>query len=83
MRTFIASGLAAALVLSLATPALARTDAKTETATAEQGASGSTATAAPQGRKICRVIEMTGARTRNKRVCLTRAEWQKVERDDL
>jgi hypothetical protein len=83
MRTFIASGLAAALSLTLATAAVAAPEAKAEGASAEQSASGSTTLASSQERKVCKVIEMTGARTKNKRVCLTRAEWQKIDREAL
>jgi uncharacterized membrane protein len=79
MRTFIASGAAAALALLLATPALARTDSKAEAGT-EQSGSGA-ATAADE-RKVCKVLEMTGARTKNKRVCLTREEWRKIDDAD-
>ncbi len=80
MRTFIASGAAAALALLLATPALARTDSKAEAGT-EQSGSGA-ATAAADERKVCKVLEMTGARTKNKRVCLTREEWRKIDDAD-
>jgi hypothetical protein len=83
MRTFIASGLAAALAFSLAAPATAMADVtagtKTEAAAAtDQSGTSAGSTAAVQERKICRNLEMTGARTRTKRVCLTSAQWRKV-----
>nr|WP_295370939.1 hypothetical protein [uncultured Sphingosinicella sp.] len=86
MRTFIASGLTAALALSLAAPAAAladvRAEAKTEAAAAtDQGGASANTSAAVQERKVCKVLEMTGQRTKNKRVCMTSAEWRKVEDD--
>ena len=73
MRKITVASLAAALVLS-ATPALAaKTNAKDQAATEESGgATGSE-------RKVCKRLENSGTRMKNDRVCLTRAEWRKVE----
>lgn len=39
------------------------------------------AEAQPEERKICRRIETTGARTGGQRVCLTREEWRRIDRE--
>lgn len=36
---------------------------------------------AKQEKKICQTERMTGSRTRNTRICLTRAEWDRLRRN--
>lgn len=80
MRNLVAAGLAGILALSLATPVLARTEAKTETAAVAQVQGGGAATSGKaEERKVCRQLQMTGTRMKNQRVCHTKAEWQKIE----
>jgi predicted transglutaminase-like cysteine proteinase len=74
MRLITVTGLAAALALS-ATPAFAaKTSAKDQTVAQESGAS-----AEAGEKKICKRLENSGTRMKNDRVCLTKAEWRKVE----
>ncbi len=80
MRFTALIGLAAALAMSTATAATAAEAAKAgakEQVSAEAG--GTSTVAAPQERKICKTVETTGTRMKSNRVCLTKAEWQKVE----
>jgi hypothetical protein len=72
MRWITFTGLAAALVLSAAPAAAAKTSAKDQTLVQESAA-------AAGDRKICRRLQNTGTRLRNDRVCLTKAEWKKIE----
>lgn len=61
--------LAAALIASVASPALAQT-------TTTQGAQPATARAAQDPNEvICQKQEETGSRLVKKKVCMTRAEW--------
>jgi len=57
--------LSAAVALSLSTPVLAEDQA------GEQ--------AAPVQKKICRTEEVTGSLIAKRRICMTKAEWDKVE----
>jgi hypothetical protein len=72
MRSITFTGLAAALALSTAPAAAAKTSAKDQTLVQESAA-------AAGDRKICRRLQNTGTRLRNDRVCLTKAEWKKIE----
>ena len=49
-------------------------------ATAASGGQATEATG-KSDRLVCKRIDITGARTRSKRVCLTSEQWKKVERD--
>lgn len=73
MRSITFTGLAAALALSTAPAAAAKTSAKDQTLVQESAA------AAAGDRKICRRLQNTGTRLRSDRVCLTKAEWKKIE----
>ena len=74
MRLITVTGLVAALALS-ATPAFAaKTNAKDQTVAQELGSSADTAE-----RKICKRLENSGTRMKNDRICLTKAEWRKVD----
>ena len=75
MRFITVAGLAAALALT-ATPAFAaaKTSAKDQAGAQEAGGSVESGE-----RKICKRLEQTGTRMKNERVCLTKADWRKVE----
>ena len=62
---------AAALVASIAAAPVALS--------AEQPAPTEIKTAAAEEKKICRKTEVTGSRLGSKKVCKTKAEWQRVD----
>ncbi len=65
---------AAALALSAGTPALAAKSQSQQVAASEAGGGGG-----EKARKICRTFKNTVSRMKAEKVCLTRAEWKKVE----
>ena len=74
MRFITVAGLAAALAVT-ATPAFAaKTSAKDQAVVQEAGGSAESGE-----RKICKRMENTGTRMKNDRVCLTKADWRKLE----
>ena len=74
MRFITVTGLAAAIALT-ATPAFAaKTSAKDQAIAQEAGSSTESSE-----RKICKRLENTGTRMKHDRVCLTKADWRKLE----
>ena len=69
-RTAIFAPLAAlSLVAAGASPAFAKS----------QNEGAATSAGAKAERKICKTIDATGARTRSEKVCLTKAQWKKLD----
>ena len=90
MRLFVAAlPLIAAGTLSFAVPAVANENhdhgaaetQATEAQAAEAPAAAPAAAkpAAKEEKKICKTIAATGSRTGGQKVCMTRAEWKKVD----
>ena len=66
----------AALAMVAGTPAFA---AKSQTERQQAVASDSGGAGVDKGRKICRTFKNTVSRMKAEKVCLTRAEWKKVD----
>jgi|SRR6478735_1993298 hypothetical protein len=64
--------LAAAAAFAVSAPALAGDDAD---------AQASSGQAAPTEKKICRTETVTGSLVSKRRICLTKAEWDKLSAD--
>jgi hypothetical protein len=64
---------AAALAMVAGTPAFAAKSQNPQVAASDAGAGGAKA------KKICRTFKNTISRMKAEKVCLTRAEWKKVE----
>ena len=85
MRLFLAAlPLIAAGTLSFAVPAVAHEghDAQATEAPAGEAPVAAPAEAKPaakEEKKICKTIAATGSRTGGQKVCMTRAEWKKVD----
>lgn len=87
MRLSVAAlPLIAAGALSFAVPALANhgheqaTESHEAHAAAEAPAAPAAAKpAAKEEKKVCKTIASTGSRTGGQKVCMTRAEWKKVD----
>ncbi|MFC7498840.1 hypothetical protein ACFQRC_06365 [Enterovirga sp. GCM10030262] len=62
-----------------ATPALADKGEHAHANEAATEAEAPKAPAAKEEKKVCKTIETTGSRTGGKKVCMTRAEWKKVD----
>ena len=74
IKTIFAS--TAALALVAGTPAFA---AKSQGQSQQAVASDSGGGAGEKARKICRTFKNTVSRMKAEKVCLTRAEWKKVD----
>lgn len=84
MRLSVAAlPLIAAGALSFAVPALANHghEQATESHEAHAAAEAPAAAkpAAKEEKKVCKTIASTGSRTGGQKVCMTRAEWKKVD----
>jgi len=62
-----------------ATPALANNGEHAHANETAVEAEAPKAPAAKEEKKVCKTIETTGSRTGGKKVCMTRAEWKKVD----
>jgi hypothetical protein len=82
---FAAAMMAAAPALAQTAPPLTPTPSASET-TSETPTSGEAPSAEPNNdgsEQICRVIQRTESRLRSRRerLCMTRAQWEQMERD--
>ena len=68
---------AAALAMAAGTPAFAAKNQNQQIAAAESGSGG------VKARVTCRSFARTGTRVKREKVCLTRANWKKFEREEL
>jgi hypothetical protein len=66
----------AALAMVAGTPAFAAKSQSQQLAASEAGGGGG-----EKARKICRTFKNTVSRMKAEKVCLTRAEWKKVEQE--
>ena len=68
----------AALAMVAGTPAFAAKSPNQQVAASDSGAG-----AGVKARKICRTFKNTVSRMKAEKVCLTRAEWKKVDAEQM
>ncbi|HEX8513517.1 MAG TPA: hypothetical protein VF688_10485 [Allosphingosinicella sp.] len=70
---------AAALAMAAGSPALAAKSQNQNRQAVASDSGGGAGVEAKGERKICRFIDASESRMKRERVCLTKAEWRKVE----
>ncbi len=80
MKTKLMFAAASAFALVAVAPAQAAKSQDRQSAESEAGGAGARAKGE---RKICRTFERTESRMKRDKVCLTRQEWKKFEREAL